>query len=196
MFPLYSKTIHVASNGGLTNLEGTTITPAEIADTRLHVPHLSPHILTLSLPKDDKVNMLVRYSSHCWTRTFDDSVHAGQMRIMDGIRPRAFCPDRYAASTDLHGLLDDLHRNRLYLTRSDRNYGTYNATTILPDGTAYTAFFTLRQQKGRFDGIRHKLRLYVESAHHRPQPEAGQKVNVAVIVSQALKGDKVKYFRR
>ncbi|PHQ69215.1 MAG: hypothetical protein COB93_08620 [Sneathiella sp.] len=188
--------LHVAPNGSLTDSKGATLAPAEIADTRLHVPHLAPHILTLTLPKGDRVNMLIGYSSHCWTRTFDDTLHTGQVRIMDGIRPRAFCPDRYAASTDLHGLLDNLHRNRLYLTPSDRNFGSYNATTILPDGTAYTAFFTLKLHKGRFDGIRHKLRLYVESAHHRPQPEPGQKVNVAVIVSQALKGDKVKYFRR
>ena len=83
---------------------------------------------------------------------------------MDGIRPRAFCPDRYVASSALGGLLANLHRNRLYLTPSDRNYGTYNnATTILANGTAYTAFFTLKPHKGRFDGIRHKLRLYVET---------------------------------
>ncbi|PHQ94044.1 MAG: hypothetical protein COB39_14165 [Marinosulfonomonas sp.] len=58
--------------------------------TRLHVPHLAPHILTL--PKGDRVNIIVGYSSHCWTRTFDPAAHRGQMQIMDGIRPRAFCP--------------------------------------------------------------------------------------------------------
>ncbi len=118
------------------------------------------------------------------------------MQIMDGIRPRAFCPDRYGASAALGGLLANLPRNRLYLTPSDRNYGIYNATTILPDGTAYTAFFTLKPRKGRFDGIRHKLRLFVESAHYRPQPEDGQKVNVAAIIGQALQGKRVKRFRR
>lgn len=115
---------------------------------------------------------------------------------MDATRPRVFCPDRYAASGVLVDLLGNLPNNRLYLTRSDRNYGTYNATTILGDGTAYTAFFTLKPRKGRFDGIRHKLRLYVESAHHRPQPEDGQKVKVSAIISKALKGEAVKYFRR
>lgn len=188
--------LHVADNGSLSDASGSVVTPAEIADTCLHVPHLAPHILTVTLPKGDRVNIIAGYSSHCWTRTFDDAVHAGQMRIMDGIRPRAFCPSRYAASVDLRGLLDNLHCNRLYLTPSDRNYGTYNATTILDDGTAYTAFFTLKSHKGRFDGIRHKLRLYVESAHHRPQPEDGQKVSVAVVIGQALQGKKVKYFRR
>ena len=186
----------VAADGTITDASGTLITCAEIPDTSLHVPHLAPHILTLTLPKGDQVNILVVYSSHCWTRTYDPAIHAGQMRIMDATRPRAFCPDRYAASVALGDLLENLPNNRLYLTRSDRNYGTYNATTILDDGTAYTAFFTLKPHKGRFDGIHHKLRLYVESAHHRPQPEDGQKVKVAAIISKALKGETVKYFRR
>jgi len=186
----------VAADGTITDTSGALITPAKIPDTRLHVPHLAPHILTLTLPRGDRVNILVVYSSHCWTRTFDPVTHAGQMRIMDNTRPRVFCPDRYAASVALGGLLANLPNNRLYLTRSDRNYGTYNATTILSNGTAYTAFFTLKPKKGRFDGIRHKLRLYIESAHHRPQPEGGQKVNVAAIVSKALEGEMVKYFRR
>ena len=70
------------------------------------------------------------------------------------------------------------------------------AWVLINDRWYYTAFFTLKPHKGRFDGIRHKLRLYVESAHQRSQPEDGQKVKVAVIIGQALQGKKVKYFRR
>jgi hypothetical protein len=186
----------VGPDGALTDTSGATVTVDVIESTRLHVTHLAPHILTVDLPKGDRVNILVEYSCHCWTRTFDATEHAGEMQIMDGTRPRAFCPLRFAASVDLATLLGTLPQNRLYLTPSDRNYGTYNATMMLDDGTAYTAFFTLRPQKGRFDGIRHKLRLYVESAHHRPQPENGQKVKIAVVIGQALMGKKVKYFRR
>lgn len=186
----------VGPDGTLTDTSGAAVTPQVIESTGLHVPHLAPHILTVDLPKGDRVNILVEYSCHCWTRTFDPAAHAGQMQIMDGTRPRAFCRLRFAASVDLATLLGTLPQNRLYLTPSDRNYGTYNATMMLADGTAYTAFFTLRPHKGRFDGIRHKLRLYVESAHHRPQPENGQKVKIAVVIGQALMGKKVKYFRR
>lgn len=186
----------VCPDGTLTDANGTEMTAQVIESTRLHVPHLAPHVLTVDLPKGDRVNILVEYSCHCWTRTFDPAAHAGQMQIMDGTRPRAFCPQRFAASVDLAGLLGTLPQNRLYLTPSDRNYGTYNATMMLDDGTAYTAFFILKPHKGRFDGIRHKLRLFVESAHHRPQPENGQKVKIAVVISQALMGKKVKYFRR
>jgi hypothetical protein len=186
----------VGPDGTLTDTSGATVSVDVIESTRLHVTHLAPHVLTVDLPKGDRVNILVEYSCHCWTRTFDTTGHAGQMQIMDGTRPRAFCPLRFAASVDLAMLLGTLPQNRLYLTPSDRNYGTYNATMMLDGGTAYTAFFTLRPRKGRFDGIRHKLRLYVESAHHRPQPEVGQKVKISVVISQALMGKKVKYFRR
>jgi hypothetical protein len=95
------------------------------------------------------------------------AAHAGQMKIIDGKCLRAFCLHRFAASVDLATLLTTLPQNRLYLTLADRNYGTYNATMLRPDGTAYTAFFTLQARKGRYGGIRHKLRLFVESAYHR-----------------------------
>jgi hypothetical protein len=186
----------VAANGTLTDTNGMAVVAEVIENTRLHVGHLAPHILTVTLPRGDNVNILVEYSCHCWTEEFDAATHVGQMKIMDGTYPRAFCQQRFAASIDLATLLNTLPQNRLYLTLSDRNYGTYNATMLRPDGTAYTAFFTLQARKGRFGGIRHKLRLFVESAYHRPQPEDGQKVNIAVIVGQALKGKKVKHFRR
>jgi len=186
----------VSNTGILTDETGAVVSRANISDTRLKIQHLAPHILTVTLPKGDTVNIIVYYSSHCWTRIYEAKEHAGHMKIMDASRPRAFCPDRYAASIVLPDLLANLSQNRLYLTPSDRNYGTYNTTMILEDGTAYTAFFTLKAHKGRFDGIRHKLRLYVESAHHRPQPENGQNVKIAVVISKALKGEKVKYFRR
>ena len=186
----------VGADGTLTDTSGAVVTAVEIKNTRLHVAHLAPHILTVDLPKGDRVNILVEYSCHCWTRTYDPAAHAGQMQIMDGTRPRAFCPYRFAASVDLAALLGTLSQNRLYLTPSDRNYGTYNATMMLDDGTAYTAFFILKPHSGRFGGIRHKLRLFVESAYHRPQPEGGQKVSIAVIAGQALQGKKVKHFRR
>jgi len=186
----------VAADGTLTDISGVIVTPTVIENTLLYVAHLAPHILTITLPKGDVVNIIVEYSCHCWTRSFDDTAHTGQIKIMDGVRPRAFCSDRFSASIALGKLLATLSQNKLYLTPSDRNYGTYNATMMLDDGAAYTAFFTLKTNKGRFGGIRHKLRLYVESAHRRPQPEDGQKAKIAVIVGQALKGKKVKYFRR
>lgn len=67
---------------------------------------------------------------------------------------------------------------------------------MLEDGTAYTAFFSIKSRSGRFDGIHHKLELFVESAYIRAQPENGQKVKAAVIIGQALKGKKVKYYKR
>lgn len=186
---------NVAADGSLSDNGEAIVSPGQIEHMLLHVEHLAPHILTINLPRGERINILVVYSCHCWSEGFEAEKHEGQMKIMDGIRSRAFCPDRYTASMDLKDLFEGLSRNRIYLTQSDRNYGTYNATKIRDDGTAYTAFFTLKAQKGKFDGIRHKLRLFVESAYSCPQPEAGQKVKAAAMVGQALKGTKVKYYR-
>jgi hypothetical protein len=60
---------------------------------------------------------------------------------------------------------------------------------------AYTAFLILRQQKGRYDGIRHSLTLFVESAYHTVQPQVGSKTSLTAVLSAALRGDKVKYRR-
>ena len=186
----------VSSSGLLTNTMGQNVSLDEVSDKLLYVPHLSPHVLTFGLPKGERVNIVVYYSSHCWTRIYEDTSHNDNMRIMDGTRPRSFCPLRFKASVALPKLLENLPNNRLYLTRSDRNYGTYNTTITLEDGTSYTAYFTLKRKKGRFNGIRHKLVLFVESAYHKPQPEIGQKVKAATIISKALKGEKMKYFKR
>jgi len=83
----------VSNIGILTDETEEFVNRANISDARLHVPHLAPHILTLTLPRGDAVNILVNYSSHCWTRTYDIEEHAGHMKIMDGSRPRAFFHD-------------------------------------------------------------------------------------------------------
>ncbi len=167
-----------------------------ISDREVYVGHLQPHILTITLPAGEQCKIIVFYSSHCWTRKFDPQTHAGHMKIMDGRQARVFCPDRFEASKALPGLLANLTENRVYLTRTDRNYGSYRVSEIRDDGRAYTAYFTVRRDKGRFNGIRHKLRLFVESAYNRDQPEPGQNVKITTIVSKALRGEKVKYFRR
>lgn len=79
------------------------------------------------------------------------------------------------------------------MTPSDRNYGCYNATLRDVDGQFYTAYFTLKSDKGRFNGIRHKFRIFVESAYPKIQPEKGSKTSFRAVIGQARIGKTVKY---
>lgn len=187
---------NIAANGTITNENGDLIDLDEIDSSQLRVVHLDPHVVSFTLPKGDTVKIKVRYSCHCWTEMFDPTLHDGQVKIMDGARARVFSGSRFSASQQIRHLLEGLGTNKIYLTPSGRNFGTYNATMALDDGTAYTAYFTLKKHKGKYDGIRHSLSLFVESAYMQPQPEQGQKVALAVILSKTLKGERVKFFRR
>ena len=159
------------------------------------VPHLGSHVAAYALPKGDIIKVRVIYSSHCWSRAYDAG-HEGRIRFMDGIRPRGFCEERYRLSLHLRELIAGLPANKIYMTSAERNFGTYSATKILADNTAYTAFFSLRGDKGRFDGVRHRLTMYIESAYCRPQPDArGQKTGLPALINAALSGKALSFKR-
>ena len=139
--------------------------------------------------------MLIRYSCHCWTNSYDPAFHIAELRIMDGKRPRVRDLARLDASRDLPQFMRQLDRHRIYVTASERNYGVYNMAFTAPDGLAYTAFFLVRPQAGRFDRQRHKLVLTVESAYHTVQPQRGTKTSITAVLAAALQGKTVKFRR-
>lgn len=159
------------------------------------VPHLESHVEIFTIDATDSVKILIEYSCHCWSRNFDPIADEGQIQFLDNKRPRVFDPERYKASTELNLLLKELPTHRIFVTKSDRNYGCYNAQLTDANGFFYTAYFTLRRDKGRFNGIRHSLRLFVESAYAKGQPEAGHKTSFKAVVGKARKGQMVKYRR-
>jgi hypothetical protein len=182
-------------DGPLLGPDGQPFQGQQVDARLIDVAHLAAHVVSYALPQGDVVKVLVQYSCHCWTSAHDPVQHAGQVQIMDGTRARVQDPVRLQASVALSQLIASLDRHRIYVTASDRNYGVYNAAFVTEDGTAYTAFFVLRPQKGRFDGIRHSLGLFVESAYHAQQPQVGSKTSLTAVLAAALKGDKVKYRR-
>lgn len=98
----------VTAKGGLTHNGEAVESPSYIEHTRLQIEHLAPHIVTLILPKGQSVNILVVYSCHCWSERLENEVQGKQMVIMDGVRPRVFCPDRFSQSKELRELLAGL----------------------------------------------------------------------------------------
>ena len=173
---------------------GDLYTDPQIDANEVKVPHLLPHIVRFTLNKGDKINILVRYTSHCWTFAPKEASSHPRLIFMDGKRPRIFDPDRYARSFSLPDLIVNLDKHRIYLSGRERNYGCYNAT-LITDGVAYTAFFTLERNKGRFDNIRYKLLMRIESAYIRQQPQKGTKASLSAIIAKAQEGKVVNYRR-
>jgi len=189
------KPFSVTGTGLVLRADGTRHEAAEVLAGDVAVGHLEPHVETFALDAADSVKILLRYSCHCWTCGYDDVLHAGQTRFIDGPRHRVFDPIRHSASLNLSALMIDLPFHRIYVTRSDRNYGVYNATLADANGHHYTAYFTLRPRKGNFNGVRHRFLLTVESAYARPQQEPGTKTSFRAIVGKARSGGMVKYRR-
>jgi len=189
-------TRHNMTAGGMILLpDGRPFPGARINSDMIHLPHLSPHVEIWTLPNGEAVKVLVAYSCHCWTAAHDPGAHHGQVQILDGRWPRAHDADRFHASIALPAFIRSLNQHRVYVTASERNYGAYNASLVGADGLGYTAYFTVRQDRGRFDGIRHLLRMTGESAYHAAQLQKGSKTSLTAILSASLLGRTVKYRR-
>ena len=128
--------------------------------------------------------------------TVSDFYYSSALKsIKDGKNSRVFCNDRFNWSTNLNNLFTNLENNRFFLSNAERNYGTYSVQ-VNNNKNLYTAFFRLKNEKGKFNGIRYQLVLFVESAYFREKPKKVQNVKIATIVSKALEGEMVKKFRR
>lgn len=177
-------------------MSGVPFLGGELQDNHVHVSHLQPHVETFSLDDKDSVKVLISYSSHCWTcKEADAAEDWRHLLVWDHKRPRSYEPVRHETSFHLPDLMRQLSLNKIYVTPSDRNYGCYNATLKDVYGHAYTAYFTVKKGKGRFDGVRHAFRLFVESAYPKVQPEDGSKTSFRAIIGQARLGKTVKYRR-
>lgn len=175
--------------------DGSDCDEGAVEANDIDVEHLRPHVQRWTLNGDESVGVLIRYSCHCWTSQHDAAQHAGEMKIMDGVRARVCDQARFEASHDLPTLMQSLDQHRIYVTASERNYGVYNTAFVGADGMAYTAFFMIRPGKGRFEKARHSLILTVESAYHTVQPQKGSKTSLTAVISNALQGKTVKYRR-
>ena len=197
-----TKRYRLDANGQLYDEDGNIWNDDRIDADHIEVPHLVPHVVTFDIgtnKKNDSAKVLVRYSCHCWSSKWDDDYSAGKIRIMDGRHERALDPERFNASLNLrHALIKALPEAQVqvYVTRSERNYGCYNTTHLGKEGIAYTAYFTMRDKRGRFNGIRYTLLLQVESAYLRVQPEEGRsKTSLRAIIAASRKGKVVRYRR-
>ncbi len=90
--------------------------PLNIGGTVYDLGHLDP--VRFQVPSEKlrrAVTIRCRFSNHVFTRTFDPRVDpAGTTIVMDGIRQRVFCPDRYRMSVHLPGAIVGLREPRIF----------------------------------------------------------------------------------
>ena len=157
------------------------------------VDHLVPHVISFTMPKGDQIRVVVRYSCHCWSETYEESMHAGQCIFADGAKPRVFNIDRYNRSLALGSLISGAQDHVCMMTPAKRNFMAYNASIKLADGSFYKTFFTIKKERGSVDNIRHSLSIFVESAYCTDAPDEGMNVRFNAIINSVLTDKPLRY---
>jgi len=139
----------------------------------------------------------VRFTNHCYSETFDPTRHEEhEPAIMDGQRRRAFCPNRYALSHLLPGLIGGLANPgaRVHETVSRRNWMYAVTVELGAEGVRYQIFFDLRRtidERRRFQD----LDMVVESAYpgtpDRAAPNVLGRVNFLLLAGSVYMGKPV-----
>ena len=154
--------------------------PIRIGEALYDLGHLDPVRFQVASEKLRRpVTVRCRFTNHVFTRGFDPQVDDPSTSvIMDGIRQRVFCPDRYGLSLHLPAAILGLREPRIYVreTKAQRNW-LYVATIELPaftideqnlapqqDIIRYQVFFTLRKAR-KTQAVREDVEMIVESAY-------------------------------
>lgn len=172
--------------------------PALILHKMIDVPHLAPHVMTVTMPKGDLVKIRVAYSCHCFTEGHDlETPQDDQVVIMDGLRPRVFDQRRYDLSRTLPTLIAGLSDHKVYMLppmpRREPNFTAFDAQVELEDGLVYRMFFVLRGKSGREGKVRYRLELFVESAYPTTKEFKGMRIKFVTLVDATLRGKTIKY---
>lgn len=172
--------------------------PLQIRAQVYDLAHLDPfqfEVSSTKVPRPLRVN--VRFTNHCFSEAFDPIKHADDEPVIpDGAKRRAFCPDRYALSPRLPGLIRGLSNPaaRVYETAARRNWMHAAIVEVPVVGTRYQIFFELR----RTAPVRRHLQdldMVVESAYpadpNRPEPNILGPVRFALLAGSLFVGKPV-----
>ncbi|SFL31577.1 hypothetical protein [Pseudomonas sp. NFACC46-3] len=129
--------------------------------------HLEPFTFTVQSDLvGRKLSVHVTFSSHCFSRAYDEALHpSGEQIIFDHAgRPRTFCSIRYRLSLMLPTVIQGLnhHQAKVRETAAQRNWA-YSITIADPNGP-YHVFFEIRRAAA---GKPQDLNLIIESAYHQ-----------------------------
>lgn len=159
----------------------------KIAGTEYDLSHLNPFVLPL-ICGDKSYRMQVSFGAHSFTREFKDG-DTPDIIFMDGSKQRAFCVNRYAHSLHLPAAICQAVDGDICLSRD-----SLALNTSLPglEGP-YIVVFNIR----KMDGKRFDARLYVRSAHHRPNLEPDlPRAKFRVVVDNKIKNRKIRWAKK
>lgn len=152
--------------------------PLHVGGVAYDLSHLDPVRFQVQSEKLRRAVIIrCRFSNHVFTRTLDSGTDSpGTPVIMDGVRQRVFCPDRYQLSLRLPGAVMVLRDPHIYVrqTKARRNWLYVAVVELPPTASAgagqpatpvrYQMFFTVRKASKR-DGAREDVEMVVESAY-------------------------------
>jgi hypothetical protein len=141
------------------------------AGAKYSLEHLSPTSHFFGVTVDRKVYdlpILVLYRDHCYTRSFVAGVDNTDLLYRSDARERrVFCPDRWAYSCGLPGIIENVLRQnaQCYAASQDGLYFRIDSSTASPSARPHAGwylFFKFRPQRSAPGVI-----LSVESNHER-----------------------------
>lgn len=153
--------------------------------------HLVPLTIDVTVAKgkqDERTfKVLVNFGCHCFTEEHDAARHTPDYRYAHNGELRAFCPDRYARSLGLPGIIQGAASRPVFITRQN-NYMMVEMITEAGAKVPYTIFFDVeRGKKGVADVV-----MTVVSAYDKPGlVDKAPKIGFSTLVAKTFKGEKV-----
>ena len=161
--------------------------------------HLAPRVVLCPRPApitatgEPSLRIGVAFSHHCYTvGTAEDPAAAQMYHVTERGDVRLFNTARWELSqAHLPGMVASLPTAKVEHTWEQRNY-RYALSTLIPDGSEYQMFFSLRRsgEPGA------DLRLFVESAYPilpANRPRGPGVIRFAVLAVKVLRGEPIRH---
>lgn len=145
--------------------------------------HLEPFtfVVKSQLARRD-LRVHVTFSTHCFSRAYDNASHGQGEPIIDHgtPRPRSFCQTRYRLSHKLPVLIKSLEhpKAKVWETAAERNW-CYSITVDDPAGPYHVFFEVRRASRERRQW--QDLHLVVESAYHEDTARTGPRLKGSMV---------------
>jgi len=159
----------------------------KIAGTEYSLEHLNSFMLAI-ICNGKSYKLQVSFGAHSFTREYREG-DTIDLQFMDGNTRRTFCVERYAHSLHLPAAICQAVEG---MVCNSRDTMVFDATLPGLDGP-YLIVFNLRPTPGkRFDA-----RLYVRSAHHRPNLAKNlPEVSFSVVVVNTIRKRPIRWTKK